>query len=56
MHRKLCVHAQFSVLMVRLLKIKLKSINRALQAKLKIRHQNEIDMAFEDNYNSINLN
>jgi hypothetical protein len=46
MHRKLCVHAQFSVLMV---------CNSPLAAKLKGRDQNEIDIAFEDNYNSIEL-
>jgi hypothetical protein len=53
MHRKLCVHAQFSVLMVRLRK--LTRINSPLTPKLKGRDQNEIDIAFEDNYNSIEL-
>jgi hypothetical protein len=53
MHRKLCVHAQFSVLMVR--PRKLTRINSSLVPKLKDRDQNEIDIVFEDNYNLIKL-
>jgi hypothetical protein len=46
MHKKLCAHAQFSVLMV---------CNSPLAAKLTGRDENEIDIAFEDKYNSIEL-
>ena len=49
MHRKLCVHAQFSVLMVRL--CILYRVNSLFEPKLKGRGQNEFDIAFDDNYN-----
>ena len=53
MHRKLCVHAQFSVLMV-CLRI-LNRINSPLRQNSKAGAKNEFDIAFEDNYKSIEL-
>jgi hypothetical protein len=45
MHRKLCMHAQFSVLMVRLYPIK--TINSSSGAKLRDGDQNKFDIIFE---------
>ena len=50
MHIKLCMHAQFYVL-----NLYLGIPNTPLSAKLNGMDENEFDIAFEDNYNSMEL-